>query len=81
MQTEEDLEALEETQAKEAADAADNKIGDVETTPQLKDIGPGDPIAFAPQPDAPLCQSCGSLMVRSGVCYKCMNCGATSGCS
>ena len=81
MQTEEDLEALEETQAKEAADAADNKIGDVETTPQLKDIGAGDPIAFAPQPDAPLCQSCGSLMVRSGVCYKCMNCGATSGCS
>ena len=83
MQTEEDLEAIEATELKEAADAADNKIGDVETAPRLKekDIGAGDPIAFVPQPDAPLCQGCGSLMVRSGVCYKCMNCGATSGCS
>ena len=81
IQTEEDLVALEETESKEATDAADNKIGDVETAPRLKDIGAGDPIAFVPQPDAPLCQGCGSLMVRSGVCYKCMNCGATSGCS
>ena len=80
MQTEEDLEAaLEETESQEAIDAA----GDVETAPRLKekDIGAGDPIAFVAQPDAPLCQGCGSLMVRSGVCYKCMNCGATSGCS
>jgi ribonucleoside-diphosphate reductase alpha chain len=81
MQTEEDLEILEGIESKEATDAADNKIGDVETAPRSKDIGAGDPITFAPQPDAPLCQGCGSLMVRSGVCYKCMNCGATSGCS
>jgi len=81
MQTEEDLEILEGIESKEATDVADNKIGDVETAPRSKDIGAGDPITFAPQPDAPLCQGCGSLMVRSGVCYKCMNCGATSGCS
>jgi ribonucleoside-diphosphate reductase alpha chain len=31
--------------------------------------------------DAPLCTTCGSLMVRSGSCYKCVNCGGTSGCS
>ena len=31
--------------------------------------------------DAPICVDCGSLMVRNGACYKCMNCGATSGCS
>ncbi len=31
--------------------------------------------------DAPVCVDCGSLMVRNGACYKCMNCGATSGCS
>jgi ribonucleoside-diphosphate reductase alpha chain len=31
--------------------------------------------------DAPACFDCGSLMVRNGACYKCMNCGATSGCS
>jgi ribonucleoside-diphosphate reductase alpha chain len=31
--------------------------------------------------DAPLCSTCGALMVRNGSCYKCANCGATSGCS
>ena len=31
--------------------------------------------------DAPTCASCGSIMVRNGSCYKCMNCGETSGCS
>ncbi|MBN2000793.1 vitamin B12-dependent ribonucleotide reductase [candidate division KSB1 bacterium] len=31
--------------------------------------------------DAPPCPSCGSIMVRSGTCHKCMNCGETSGCS
>ena len=31
--------------------------------------------------DAPTCAACGSIMVRNGSCYKCMNCGETSGCS
>jgi len=31
--------------------------------------------------DAPACNICGSLMVRSGTCYRCMTCGSTSGCS
>ena len=31
--------------------------------------------------DAPVCVTCGSLMVRNGSCYKCVNCGGTSGCS
>ena len=31
--------------------------------------------------DAPLCAFCGSLMVRSGSCYRCLECGSTSGCS
>jgi len=34
-----------------------------------------------PQDDAPTCSDCGSIMVRSGVCYRCPNCGITSGCS
>ena len=38
-------------------------------------------IAFSPQADAPSCPDCGSLMVRNGACYKCLNCGTTSGCS
>jgi len=31
--------------------------------------------------DAPACNICGSLMVRSGTCYRCVTCGSTSGCS
>ncbi len=31
--------------------------------------------------DAPVCDTCGSIMVRNAACYKCLNCGATSGCS
>ncbi|HXR97665.1 MAG TPA: vitamin B12-dependent ribonucleotide reductase [Terriglobales bacterium] len=31
--------------------------------------------------DAPACHNCGSIMVPNGSCYKCVNCGETSGCS
>ena len=31
--------------------------------------------------DSSACNICGSLMVRSGTCYRCMTCGNTSGCS
>jgi ribonucleoside-diphosphate reductase alpha chain len=31
--------------------------------------------------DAPLCVTCGALMVPNGSCFKCVNCGGTSGCS
>ena len=37
--------------------------------------------AFINQADAPPCPDCGCIMVRNGACYKCMNCGTTSGCS
>jgi ribonucleoside-diphosphate reductase alpha chain len=30
---------------------------------------------------APACSECGMLMVPNGACYKCENCGSTSGCS
>jgi ribonucleoside-diphosphate reductase alpha chain len=33
------------------------------------------------QEDAPPCHQCGAVMVRSGSCYKCLECGETSGCS
>ena len=33
------------------------------------------------QSDAPACASCGWIMIRSGTCYRCENCGSTSGCS
>jgi ribonucleoside-diphosphate reductase alpha chain len=37
--------------------------------------------AFLNQADAPPCHVCGTITVRNGACYKCHNCGATSGCS
>ncbi len=36
---------------------------------------------FRGQSDAPSCYECGAIMVRSGSCYNCPNCGATNGCS
>ena len=38
-------------------------------------------LSFSPQADAPSCPDCGAIMIRNGACYKCWNCGATSGCS
>ncbi len=35
----------------------------------------------ATQTDAPPCPTCGSITVRNGACYKCTNCGSTTGCS
>jgi ribonucleoside-diphosphate reductase alpha chain len=43
---------------------------------------PQQQLPFAPvSADAPLCAECGSIMTRNGSCYKCGNCGGTSGCS
>jgi len=36
---------------------------------------------FQNQSDAPICVDCGSLMVRNGACFKCLNCGSVYGCS
>ena len=35
---------------------------------------------FEAHADAPPCPECGSIMVRNGACYQCLNCGSTSGC-
>ncbi len=44
--------------------------------------GANDPsVAYARETDAPPCPTCGSITVRSGACYKCLNCGSTTGCS
>ena len=45
------------------------------------DGGANQKVTFETSTDAPACHECGSIMVRSAACYKCMNCGATSGCS
>ena len=54
-----------------------------ETEESIKSLTLGDDasITFEMQADAPPCATCGSIMVRNGSCYKCLNCGSTSGCS
>jgi ribonucleoside-diphosphate reductase alpha chain len=45
---------------------------------------PAEPVHVAPRDaheGAPTCSECGMLMVPNGACYKCENCGSTSGCS
>ncbi len=44
-------------------------------------LSSGDSYTFHMQEDAPSCSECGALMIRNGACYKCLNCGSTSGCS
>ena len=39
------------------------------------------PFSIQNDQDAPPCSTCGAIMIRNGSCYKCVNCGATSGCA
>jgi ribonucleoside-diphosphate reductase alpha chain len=48
----------------------------IEATVKKSEFG-----ALRNQEDAPPCSTCGSIMIRSGSCYKCGNCGTTSGCA
>jgi len=38
-------------------------------------------LSMGVQSDAPACNTCGHTTIRSGTCYKCLNCGASMGCS
>jgi ribonucleoside-diphosphate reductase alpha chain len=49
--------------------------------PSARAAAPAPFAAMQNQEDAPPCSTCGSIMVRSGSCYKCANCGTTSGCA
>jgi ribonucleoside-diphosphate reductase alpha chain len=59
-------------------------VGEVGESPKLRptEADPQQELPFVPvTPDAPICSECGSIMTRNGSCYKCGNCGGTSGCS
>ncbi len=45
------------------------------------DLSSRERAVFVAQADAPPCHECGTIMIRNGACYACINCGATSGCS
>ena len=57
----------------------------VESTPgvvtPVPETSPSVSFAIQNDEDAPSCSTCGSIMIRNGSCYKCINCGATSGCA
>ena len=49
---------------------------------QVRAAAPASPFStIQNQEDAPPCSTCGAIMIRSGACYKCVNCGNTSGCA
>jgi ribonucleoside-diphosphate reductase alpha chain len=52
--------------------------------PAIKNQGGLDAVSAAGrqmQSDAPSCNTCGHITIRSGTCYKCLNCGNSMGCS
>ena len=55
----------------------------VETQPAVTElpVSTAQPVTYTTQADAPPCPTCGSITVRNGACYKCVNCGSTTGCS
>jgi ribonucleoside-diphosphate reductase alpha chain len=50
-----------------------------ETRPAAE--APATGTTYKSQADAPSCHYCGAIMTRNGSCYRCGNCGSTSGCS
>jgi len=60
---------------------AANEAGDAPVL-RATEPEPQQALPFAPAvSDAPMCSECGGFMTRNGSCYKCENCGGTSGCS
>ncbi len=49
--------------------------------PALKPASPEEAPSQVAFDGAPTCAECGMLMTPNGACYKCENCGSTSGCS
>jgi ribonucleoside-diphosphate reductase alpha chain len=62
-------------------DLVDPSSQPFQPTTEVSSSSHGSRQAFQGQVDAPPCVDCGAMMVRSGNCYKCFNCGSTSGCS
>ncbi len=77
-----------EIRARESADGQQpaSKSGDGGSTPPSPAMSPGFRVIPAqnltePNVEGPICVDCGSIMVPSGRCHRCPNCGGTSGCS
>jgi ribonucleoside-diphosphate reductase alpha chain len=66
---------LQASSSASAAASADDAAAGIDTPTQ------GRPDLLFDVGDAPSCPDCGQIMIRNGACYKCCECGATSGCS
>ncbi len=75
IKTEEAVDSTMSTQAERALQAA---LGQNQMSLPMESY---EKEVFRTQADAPPCPQCGSITVRSGACYACTNCGATTGCS
>jgi ribonucleoside-diphosphate reductase alpha chain len=53
----------------------------VDAAPAASTRAAGTETTHTRETDAPPCPSCGEITVRNGACYKCNNCGTTTGCS
>jgi ribonucleoside-diphosphate reductase alpha chain len=77
----------EETPTAAGAPSVETANGHAGGHPHGHANGHGQPASETSQPqitfisDSPSCHECGAIMVRNGSCYKCLNCGSTSGCS
>ncbi len=69
------------------ASSAPKPAGQAKTRPAVmanrdgKGIDGINAAAKSMQSDAPACNTCGHITIRSGTCYKCLNCGNSMGCS
>lgn len=61
-----------------AVKAQRTTTANVKTEVEMKAVNSA---AKAMQSDAPSCNTCGHITIRSGTCYKCLNCGNSMGCS
>ena len=68
-------------QAAEGVGSRESAVGNRETRLPTPDSRLPNLAGVEHSEDAPSCSDCGAIMVRNGSCYRCMNCGSTSGCS
>ena len=66
---------------REPAPVAQADSSPTSVRPAAKESEGGSLLTFVNSTDAPSCHECGSIMVPNGACFKCENCGGTSGCS
>ncbi len=76
-----DITVLKEERQELSGETVPDQAGPSELVVASKESQTAAQFAIQNDQDAPPCSTCGSIMIRNGACYKCVNCGATSGCA